>query len=438
MKPLMLILIILFSSPTFANFFEDFGASASTLGLAGQANLENPSAASNFYNPASLGFNKNLKVEISSFANFYNIKEISNIVIENSINTESGDEKIGSISNEFSNLYMNAFHVSIPIPQIKSSLNISAALPFPYVAQFDSGDPYTPEYSLLKARPRRPVGNLNLSIGVKQNFAISIGAHLGAKAESEIFTKAAVNNEGETTLYTFASGNGEVAPKFSPIISLFYKWKEINFGFYYQGQLDSNLKINLTADEISTGIIFDSIIESILYYDPATYRVQTSFKFKEKFIAHASLTFQQWKNYSTPKINVTQLAIMTGTHNYETLDLKNTLSPKIAIQYLLRDQLHLSIGLSYKPSPLKGDFSGSGNTIHSDIYGFNISPAFNFKMFNKNFTLCSTLGLEYLKNKKVTKTDDQENGQLGRKIGAPGYEIGGTITTASVGLQLEI
>ena len=151
---------------------------------------------------------------------------------------------------------------------------------------------------------------------------LSIGAHVAAKAESLIFfTKAAVNNEGETTLYTYARANGEVSPKLAPILSVSYRKENYQYGISYQGELESSLKVDLTADEISTGIIFDSIIESILYYDPPTLRTQGSFAINDRFSLHASVNYYLWKEYQTPKINITQLAVMTGAFNYETLEL---------------------------------------------------------------------------------------------------------------------
>ena len=438
MQFFVILFSLLFTIKSYGSFLEDFGASAQALGLGGQSNLLKTNPADNYYLPASLAHNRDILIEASSFINLYNIEPISNIVVENSINTESGDEKIGDVPNDFSNLIVNSLHLSLPIQKINGSINISVLSPFPYAAQFDSGDPYLPEYSFLKSRPRRPQGMFNFSYAINPSFAFSIGAHVAAKAESNIFTKAAVNNEGETTLYTYASANGEVSPKLAPILSVSYRKESYQFGISYQGELESSLKVDLTADEISTGIIFDSIIESILYYDPQTLRTQGSFAINDRFSLHASVNYYLWKEYQTPKINITQLAVMTGTFNYETLELKNTISPKLALTYKLFDNLDLNLGLSYEQSPLESDFSGNGNTIDSDSYTISFSPSSSFLLLGLNLDASFGISHKVMKNQDVSKTSGQENGRPGRKIGAPGYKIGGNITTVSFGLGVKI
>mgnify|MGYP002880405245 CR=1 FL=1 len=429
---------ILFNFSAAASFVEDFGASAASLGRAGMANLIYPSASANYYLPASLAYNTDLKLEASSFVNTYEIKPIENIVIENSINTESGEEKIGSVSNNFSNLITNSVHFSLPLKKLDGTLNISISSPFPYAGQFDSGDPYTPEYSLLKARPRRPQAFLNLAYQISPKFSFSLGGHLGAKVDSSIFTKAAVNNEGETTLYTYASGSGEVSPKFSPIFSIFYNGEVVKLGFSYQGEMESSLKVDLTADEISTGIIFDSIIESVLFHDPETLKLQASYELTKNILLHSSINYYNWSKYQTPKINIIQLAIMTGTFNYEKLELRNTFSPKFAFTYILNSYLSLNGGLAYDQSPLESNFVGNGNTIHSDLYTISFSPEFEAKIADT--WIKASLGLSYkkLKDRTIVKSSGQENGISGRKIGAPGYNIGGNIKTISLGIELNI
>jgi len=439
MKLNIFILFFLLCIPTVhASFIEDFGASTTSMGLGGQGDLTNKHAALNYYMPAALAHNSTIQLEASSFGTRYQIKPINNIVIENSINTDSGDEKLGNVDNDFSDLITNTFHVSLPLQRIKATLNATINSPFPYLAQFDSGDPYAPEYALIKSRPRRPQGFFNLAYALNNSFSFSLGAHLGVKAESNIFTKAAVNNEGETTLYTYARGGGEVSPKLSPIISLFYQHSDLKAGVYFQGEMESNLRVDLTADEFSTGIIFDSIIESILFYDPQTLKTQLSYQLTDNSALLGSVNYYGWKKYQTPKINVNGLAIMRSTVNYEKLKLKNTVSVKLGGKYHFSEKLNFVAGIGYEQSPFDSDFSENGNTIHSDIMALALGSSVDIEVFNFNIT--TSLGLSYkqLVNKSVTKTAGQENGQPGRKIGAPGYEIGGKIYTVSLGLGLEI
>ena len=435
---LIIVLFILISTNAYPSFLEDFAASTRALGNAGQADLLNHRASNNYYMPASLAFNEIIQIEGSSFVSLYNIDPINNIVIENSINTEDGAEKLGTIENDFSSLIINSIHLSLPIERINASINFSVISPFPYAAQFNSGDPYTPEYSLLKARPRRPQGFFNFAYALNNSLSFSLGAHLGAKTESNIFTKAAVNNQGETTLYTYASGAGEVTPKLAPVVSLFYRTEKWSAGLYFQGEMESNLKVDLVADEISTGIIFDSIIESVLFYDPQIAKLQLGLNINNRLKLHSSVNYYIWKDYQTPKINITQLAVMTGTYNYETLQLQNSISAKIAVNINILDNLTYSVGGSFEQSPITGDFSENGNTIHSDTYTASMGVNLDFRLLNYDLSASIAGSYKMLKDKSVIKSPGQENGQNGRKIGAPGYDIGGNITTVSLGLGLSI
>ena len=123
---------------------------------------------------------------------------------------------------------------------------------------------------------------------------------------------------------------------------------------------------------------------------------------------------------------------MTGTFNYEELKLRSTISPKFALTIILNPSISLNAGLAYDQSPLKGNFTGNGNTIHSDIYTISLSPEFEVKIADMSYK--ASLGLSYkkLKDRTVVKSSGQENGLSGRKIGAPGYNIGGNIKTFSV------
>ena len=435
-----ILLLIFLSSSVYASFLEENGASASSLGLAGQTNLVDQKASANYYLPASLAFNKELIFEASTFGSIYKIKPINNIVVENSINTESGEEKLGDVSNDFSELLLNSLSFSLPLLHYNSTVNLTIITPYPSIAEFDTGDPYSPEYVFLKARPRRPQAFFNIAFGIKENIALSVGAHFGVKVDAELFTKAAVNNdeEEESTLYTYASARGEAAPKLAPVLSAYYSGERLKAGLTYMRNLDSNLTVNLTADEISTGIIFDSIIENVVYSDPTTLKLQSSFIFSDRLVAHGSLTYQLWKKFQTPKINIKPLAIMEGTFDYEKVQLRNTISPRIAMTFAINEKIKLNAGLSYKPSPIDSDYTGSGNTIHSDIYGIAISPEMNVELMKKVFNLNFSVAHEVLESVSVTKTVGQENGENGRKIGAPGYKIGGNITTISFGVGVNI
>lgn len=93
------------------------------------------------------------------------------------------------------------------------------------------------------------------------------------------------------------------------------------------------------------------------------------------------------------------------------------------------------LGAQYRMTPLKGDFSGSGNSV--DVNTIVGTGGFQYRLviFSKDVHLGASLQYHHLESKKVIKSSTQENGTAGRKLGAPGYDLGGNIIAGSFGVK---
>ena len=86
-------------------------------------------------------------------------------------------------------------------------------------------------------------------------------------------------------------------------------------------------------------------------------------------------------------------------------------------------------------TPLKGDFSGSGNSIDANTVVGTGGLQYRMVIFSKDIHLGTTFQYHHLMAKKVTKTSGQENGNAGPKLGAPGYDVGGYILSGTFGVK---
>ena len=143
-----------------------------------------------------------------------------------------------------------------------------------------------------------------------------------------------------------------------------------------------------------------------------------------------------WSGYKTPIIDVTKNGgVIVPSTNYEKILTRDTINPRLGIKFNLTDRWSTLLGAQYRMTPLKGDFSGSGNSI--DVNTKIATTGFQYRMviWSKDVHLGSAFQYHHLETKKVTKTAGQENGSAGNKLGAPGYEIGGFILTANLGVK---
>ena len=143
-----------------------------------------------------------------------------------------------------------------------------------------------------------------------------------------------------------------------------------------------------------------------------------------------------WSGYKSPVVTVTKNSgVVISSSNYEAISTRDTINPKIGFKDNLTDRWSYALGMAYRPTPLKGDFSGSGNSIDTDALIFTSGIQYRIVIWSKDVHLGTSFEYHQLQTKNVTKTPNEESGSAGSKIGAPGYSIGGNVLAGSLGLK---
>lgn len=434
---LALVLSLLLATPAWANFGEMFGASYSTAAIGGQSNMDENDPSNNFYNPAVLGFSDKFNVMLQASSTATHFDSINNVTKKNS--TNSNTTEIGNVRTDYPKFYGGALHVALPLGATShlGTLGLSVFLPIGKLIETHSGDPALPEYVMYRSRYDRTSIYFNFAKAAYDNdLAFSVGTILGFQASADVRTNISLNgaNYGSSAL-----AQSKISPALGIIASAVKKISASKIYFTYQQEMKSNLKANASG-EISDPLPlpFDATVSSMIFYDPHTFRLGTAIKPFEKspIEAFLALEYQLWSNYKTPKIEITKNGgIVLPSTNFERIETKNTFNPKIGIKLDPTDRWSVLFGLAYRQTPLKGDFSGSGNSIDTDTYIAAGGLQYRIVIWSKDVTLGTSLQYHKLKDKHVTKTPGQENGTAGDKIGAPGYDIGGYILSGTAGIK---
>jgi long-subunit fatty acid transport protein len=208
------------------------------------------------------------------------------------------------------------------------------------------------------------------------------------------------------------------------------------FYFSYQQEMKSNLHAGVSGEINNPSLaLFESGIDSVIFYDPHTFRLGSSYDFGDTELFGA-VEYQLWSNYKPPTIYITKTGgVIVPSSNYEKIKVRDTINPRTGLKIAFGNRWSAGLGLGYRMTPLKGDFSGSGNSIDSNAYILSSGLQYRIVIWSKDVTLGTSLEYQQLQKKTVTKTTGQEDGSSGPKIGAGGYEIGGYVLSAALGAK---
>lgn len=431
---IFLLLLPLFSYQVNASFPEFFGTGPTTSGIGNQANTQVNDPSNLYYLPAMSAWAKKVSIGATMSAASHDFEPITNIVTENSTTGESGSTTVtGDANTNYEDSFNTSAHILFPIVNNAGTIGISYFAPVGKLTETNSGDPKLPEYSLYRARYRRTQLHLNYALPLNENWALSVGAHLGFQVSARVNTDVSLSNN-------FGSkGNAKtkIDPSLGAILSLAYRNDNQVTYFTFQQEMKSNLEAVATGEIADPSISLINVgLESMIYYDPHILRVGTTFQIASLQLL-TSLEYQMWENYEAPLIQINNLGgTVRASDNYEQLKLKNIFVPKLGAIYNLTDTFALRAGLSYRQTPFDSDFSGAGNTVDTDVFMLSSGMTLDFKFWGKEIQLGGSLQYHKLMEESVTKTSGQENGAAGSKIGAPGYTLGGSIIMAMGGVRI--
>jgi len=428
-------LLSLFNNPLFASFPEFYGTGPSTSSIGNQANGNSNDPANNYYIPALAAWSTKITLAATSSVVSHSFEDINGVVTENQITGQSGTSTVsGQVNTNYEDSYNTNIHLLFPLKYKEAgAIGISYFAPIGGLVETNSGHPFLPEYSLYRARYRRTQIHANYALPLGESWAISLGTHIGFQASARVNTQVSLDNGYGSS----GSAKTDIKPSLGIIASLAYK---SNLGlsyFTFQQEMKSNLEAVATGDISNPPLTLINVgLENMIYYDPHILRFGHVF---ESDLAEfsMSLEYQMWDNYEAPLIKVRNLGgTVKASGDYERLNLRNTFTPKIGVALNIIESVKVMAGLAYRQSPLDGDFSGSGNTIDSNVYMLSSGLTYDFKLFTKDIQLGASLQYHKLEEKTVTKTTGQENGASGVKIGSPGFKVGGNILMAMGGAKI--
>ncbi|MFA6238209.1 MAG: outer membrane protein transport protein [Bacteriovorax sp.] len=432
MKKIFLLMIFL-STAASASYPEFFGASFSTTSIGNQANLDENDPSNNYYVPASLGFSDKVNILMQASSTSTHFKRMSNITVTNNTNSTTAPTT-GNVENNYQAFQGGALHFALPIGyQHVGTLGLSVFLPLGHLMETNSGSPFLPEYVMYHSRYRRTSVYLNFARKWSDDLSWSLGTIVGFQASADVKTNLSLNG---AAYGSWGQARSKISPSLGLIASIVKKIDNKNIYFTYQQEMKSNLHALVSGEINNPGLaLFESGIDSMIFYDPHTFRVGASHNFGTREI-FAAFEYQLWSGYKPPTINITKTGgVIVGSSNYERIKIRDTFNPRIGMNFQLTDRWSTGLGLGYRMTPLDGDFSGAGNSIDSDTYILSTGLQYRIVIWSKDVNLGTSLEYQQLQKKHVTKTTGQEEGSAGPKIGAGGYDIDGYILAAAFGIK---
>lgn len=426
--------IFLISFNSFASFPEFFGASATTSGVANQFNNDFSDPANNFTLPSSLVFARRPSVSVTSFVMLPQFNHINNVQVRNTVNSEENLNGTVDVHND--PLIFNAYHILLPIMKEDGlKLGVSIFSPAKFLQESNTGDPFGPEYVMYRGRLNRTTTFFNLAMPIKDDMGLSIGFYSGLQVAAETDITARYNGSNKMSAGRMKA---KATPSISPIISFIKKFEESTLSFSYIHSMKNKLKAQATGStkDATLNLPYDLEMNSMMFYDPNIFRLGWTKMFGDTTLL-TTLEYQLWSRYETSVLTLKQNSgFLVSSGNYEKVQTRNIFVPKIGLEHKM-GSLTPQIGFSYRQTPLKGDFSGPGNSVDTDSFVYTGGLKYLFKVFGYDSHLAGSLQVHQLKDKNVVKSSGMEDGNPGNKIGSPGYKVGGTIYVTGLTLGVD-
>ncbi len=428
--------IVIFTTTSFASIQDFFGTSASTASVSGMGNSNPSNGGNNYYLPAILGYSKSNTAEYSFFNIEHSFPAIDNIVTKNGTNNSDAPiTDYGPTGTKYETVTAHAINIVVPSNKLGGAFGFTYTGPITYLVETNSGNAYLPEYVMYRSRYKRTAMNLNYAHPVNQNISISLGFHMGLQISSDVESNMSLNgNDYGSNAYM----KTKTAPAFAGIFSCLYRNNNHLTYLTYHQEMKSNISSKTYGLTNNLSVAFDVNLESLLYYDPQIFRVGYNYK-KSRIELLSAVEYQMWGNYRSPVIHVKRNSGgIISSDDYESINTKNILIPKIGTRFSWSNNLKTSAGFGYRPTPLSGDFSGAGNSIDCDKYIYSLGISYLAKTFGVETEY--SIGGQYhqLEETTISKSSNMENGDSGLKIGASNYTIGGNVTTIAIGAQLTL
>lgn len=432
-----IIVLLLLSSQAQASFPEFFGSSAVTGAIANQPILDASEASNGYYAASLLAHSKKLSISLSGAHSITDVPSITNIVVKNSTNSNLAGATVerSDANTDYADTTMGSIHALLPLAyQGAGALVLNVFTPLGAIAEINSGDPFLPEYVMHRARTARTQAFLSYAHPWSEKIAFSLGGMLGFQAGADIGNQATLNG---SDFGSSASLKSKIKPTIGLSFSASHRGDKTQTYFSFHQEMKSNLS-SVARGEINDPVpaLFSIEINTMISYDPHTLRLGHARRF-ESFSLFALAEYQIWSGYQTPVVRIRKIGgVLNPSDDFEKTKIKNIFVPKVGMSVHLTPKWDWSLGASYRPTPIEGDFSGSGNSV--DVDSAFVATGFRYKttVRKRNVEFSNYFQYHQFKDRTVTKTDGQENGEVGEKIGSTGYKLGGSAMAAGLGMTL--
>lgn len=436
MKILTIILLWTFSQVAQAHIAEFYGPSTQSVGLANQASLSRHDPGISYYSAALMAHERTFSLSANSMIVSHNFKDIADIVVENNSNSNLTNPRRGDIDIDYRDIYMAAIHGSVPVAgEGNGILLFNVFTPIGAIAEVNSGDEFLPEYVMYRSRLERTNAFVHYARPISENFSFSLGVQLSFQVGSDVGTQASLNG---TNYGSSANLKARIKPTLGLVTSFAYQTQQSHIYLSYQQEMKSNL-LAVANGEINdpTSALFSLALESMAYYDPHIMRLGLAHQLNSFMTGYITAEYQIWSGYQTPVIRIQDRGgVLLPSDDYEQVTTQNIFVPKVAVEFEIGENKRLSLGGLYRPTPLRGDFSGSGNSVDTDLWALALGGSWEFTLLERAITLGAAGQYHQLKNIDVTKNEGQEDGSPGLRIGAPGYSVGGSTLVFTTGLTI--
>ncbi len=364
-----------------------------------------------------------------------NFQDLFNIVVDN---PQLGAPEVirGSVNTDIEDVFLYTLGVNY---KLKNSIwnwafgfnvNVSSGS----LIKAETKDIYRPQYALYRFDMQRTTASLSFSAIPLRRVAFGLGVTtyflMGADVRSRL-PSAQAHQTASMNLGV------DVRARFAPLASLVWSISEKDWlSFLYLGKRDygMNMHVRSTLHLIggSAPIVFNGV--SQLFFDPSIYSLQ----YGRKFNAFRLITEVEYQDWQETRGNVVYLSFNTFKQSFEQrfvpIKYRSVWKGAVAGIWEVSDRWSMYLGYGYLPTPVpKSD--GELNFMDADRHILSLGAEYGLGSLSgllvdsKAFLSFGAQShfLEKVSVRKKKATD----------IGAPGYNIGGSIINYSLNIRVQ-
>lgn len=333
--------------------------------------------------------------------------------------------------------------------------NLSAGatifLPLAQTAYVDTGERYTPEYFLYRARTQRPQIIAGLAVnpldGLYVGGGIQVSLNLTSRADVFLNT-----NPAKPSSSRFQSS---IQPRALPHFGVGYEPQ----GTFLEGTAwsavlrtaatsSSYLTLNSGARVFGDNgaFSFGADSYSALYYDPLTVEMALALPHFGWGRLLIQVDYQGWAPFRVPAMSIDNP--QTGTCETQPY-CSNQVTPSSVFETKFRDiwvprfaeevafgNSILRAGYSYRPSIIASSPVANENYVDPNRHSISLGYSHKFpNLFKNPIRLDASFHVQILEASHITKTAAADSTE--DPIGYPGYDVGGTVFGGNLGLVID-